>query len=443
MRHGIVLIVVLIVTVALAAGLTALLSGVRGQSDAVFAIAQRQQQRLAARSVAYALAEEFDAARDSVLGGEMPELSSREVVIRHEDADGWAWAIVERDGEPMIEGLGGLVDANAATEEMLRAYAPEQADRLIEARPIRSPGALRGLLREGSEGGESAGAEHALTLLSLDPQVRSGAGGPAGSRGSERVGVESGAPVPTGLSNEGSALFTAISDGSWRPSSLGHVLREAETRGIPQEDWDLLLDAVFVDEVSARRGLIDLNRASAEAIASLPGMDLTLAGAIVDRRESISLEDRAGLTWPVREGVVELDVYADVVDMLTVRSMQIAVRFRVEHEREEMGVNEEFNAPVIEDDVPALEYYGIVDLAGGSARFVYLRDVTYERWQGRERVAEPASVYEMDLPDAFPESIPDAPEVGGDFIDEMEPTETPESQEAPGAWGRFVAGRGA
>ena len=117
MRRGIVLIVVLIVTVALAAGLTALLSGVRGQSDAVFAIAQRQQQRLAARSVAYALAEEFDAARDSVLGGEMPELSSREVVIRHEDADGWAWAIVERDGEPMIEGLGGLVDANAATKK--------------------------------------------------------------------------------------------------------------------------------------------------------------------------------------------------------------------------------------------------------------------------------------------------------------------------------------
>lgn len=441
MRRGIVLIVVLLVTVALAAGLTALLSGVRGQSNAVFAIAERQQQRLAARSVAYALAEEFGAARDAVLSGEMPEIGSREVVIRHEDADGWAWSIAEREAEPIIEGLSGRLDVNAATEDMLRSYTPDQADRLIEARPIRTPGALRVVLAEQDDTTETFEPGRPFTLISLDPQLRSGAGGPAGSRGMPRVGVESGAPTPTGLSSEGSELFAGISDGSWRPSSLGHVLREAETRGIPQEDWDLLLDAVHVGEAVPKRGLVDLNLASAEVVASLPGMDLTLASAIVDRRDSISLEDRAGLTWPVREGVVDLDVYADIVDLLTVRSMQVAVRFRVEHEREELGVNEEFNAPTIVDTVPALEFYGIVDLAGESPRFVYLRDVTYERWQGGVRPVEPVSEFETET-ESF-EVNPDIPDVGGDLPDETPQEQMPESQDAPGVWGRFVAGRGA
>jgi len=180
-------------------------------------------------------------------------------------------------------------------------------------------------------------------------------------------------------------------------------------------------------------------------------MDETLANAIVDRRESISIEDRAGLSWPVREGVIELGVYADLVDMLTVRSMQIGVRFRVEHEREELGVNEEFNAPVIEDDVPPLEFYGIVDLAGGSPRFVYLRDVTYEKWQGDVKVEveensyepESNSVIDSGFDSGIIEPIRDTSPVGGDVPDEGSTQDSPESQEAPGTWGRYVAGRGA
>jgi len=452
MRRGIVLIAVLLVTVAMAASLTAMLSGVRGQSDAVFAIAKRHEQRLAARSAAYAIAAEIGSSRDSVLAGELPEIASSASVIRLEGADGWGWSIAEHDGEPVIEALAGRIDANAASDEVVNSLLADDADKLLEARPVRMPGSLRAVLQSGAIEDETE-PNHSvlLTLFSIDPQVRSGVGGPAGSRGLPRVGVESGAPTPAGLSNEGAALFAGISDGSFRPSSLGHVLREAEARGIPEEDWDLLVDAVYVGDAQPRRGLVDLNHASAEVLAALPGMDETLANAIVDRRESISIEDRAGLSWPVREGVIELGVYADLVDMLTVRSMQIGVRFRVEHEREELGVNEEFNAPVIEDKIPALEFYGIVDLAGGSPRFVYLRDVTYEKWQGDVKVEveensyepESNSVIDSGFDSGIIEPIRDTSPVGGDVPDEGSTQDSPESQEAPGTWGRYVAGRGA
>ncbi len=443
MRRGLVLIAVLLLTVALAAGLTAMLSGVRGQSEAVFSIAQRHEQRLAARSAAYAIAQELGAAREQILAGELPEIAANESVIRAEHRSGWGWSLGGDDGSGGLENLAGRLDVNVATDEMLAALLPHDAEAVTAASPIRTPGALRQILDHEHDDAESendSGLIERLTLFSIDPQLRSGAGGPAGSRGTPRIGIESGASTPIGLSVEGAALFDGIADGSWRPSSLGHILREASARGIPQEDWDLLLDAVYIENDKPRRGLIDLNHADETVLASLPGLDSVLAGAIVDRRESLSGEDRSGLSWPVRDGVVDLDTYAQLVDRLTVRSMQIGVRFRVVSEPEELGVNAEFNAPRLEADLPEIEYHGVVDLSGTRPRFVYLRETTYESWEGGVRLvkgAEEPSDESEDF-DSFPEDLP----AGGDTPDQDIDQEQPQMQDASGAWGRFVAGRG-
>lgn len=443
MRRGLVLIAVLLVTVAMAAGLTAMLSGVRGQSEAVFAIVTRQEQRLAARSAAYAIAQELGESRDRILAGEDPDLSASQSVIRAEGRDGWGWAIDEDERGVKLEYLAGRVDVNSATDEMLSVLLQNEAERIAEAKPIRTPGALRALFADQDQAQAESDDESVverLTLFSIDPQVRSGAGGPAGSRGTARVGIESGTSAPVGLSNDGAAFYAGIADGAWRPSSLGHMLRELQVRVIPAEDWDLLLDAVYVGSDEPRRGLIDLNHASEEVLAALPGIDETIASAIVDRRESLSIEDRAGLSWPVREGVVDVDTYAGVIDLLTVRSMQIGVRFRVEREPEEMGVNDEFNAPRLEDEFPALEYEGIVDLAGSAPRFVYLREVTYEPWAGGVAPARDEADETVDV--GLVDESADEMQVGGDPLDEQEEEQSPEAQEAPGLWGRFVAGRG-
>lgn len=184
MRRAVVLIAVLLVTVAMAASLTAMLSGVRGQSDAVFAVVTRHEQRLAARSAAYAIAAEMGASRDRVLGGEMPGLSSSASVIRRENADGWGWSLVEReDGEPVLEAMSGRIDANHASDEVVVALLSDDSKSVLDARPLRTPGALRAVLPASKEDVDSADRTALMTLISVDPQVRSGVGGPAGSRG--------------------------------------------------------------------------------------------------------------------------------------------------------------------------------------------------------------------------------------------------------------------
>lgn len=432
MGRGFVLIAVLLVTVAMAAGLTALLSGVRGQSDTVLAVVARQEHRLAARSAAYAMAAELGSLRDRAMAGEPLEPTSTASVIRHEDAAGWVWVIEANEGEELTRAMSAGVDVNGASDDLLKALIPETADAIIAARPIRTPGQLRTLIRPSTD--DDAATEVAVTLMSIDPQVRSGAGGPAGSLGSERVGVESGAPMPTGLSLDGATLFAAIADGTWRPSSLGHILREVQSRGIPADDWDQIVDSVVIGDALPRRGLIDVNHATEAVLAALPGMDAGKAAALVERRVQLSSDDRAGLTWPLREGVIDLDTYAGIVDMLTVRSMQIGVRFRVEREqREPVGDA----APEAAEVEPVLVFEGVVDLAGEEPRFVLFRDVSFLAWEAGEQEAPTET--------GNPEEVNTAQDEVEEASPTPEPSETREEEAAPrleaGSIGRFVPGR--
>lgn len=432
MSRSFVLVAVLLVTVALAAGLLAMLSGVRGQSETVAAIAELQAQRHAARSAAYAIAAEIGAERERLLSGAPPDIDENRSLIRFENEPGWRMTIEAEEGRELLRALSGAIDVHEASVDSIEAVAPGEGERLVRGRPYRTPGQLRAVLGESSEvDRESTINEMLFTLVSVDPPLRSGAGGPAGSVGEARTQPATGQPTPNGLSPEGGAFFTAIADGSWRPSSLGHILREAEVRGVPEEDWDLLLDTVAVGEVSARRGMIDLNSAPSEVIASIPGIDTETASAIVDRRDSLTDDDRSGLSWPVREGIVPLARYADIVDRLTVRSMQVGVRFRVEREKPDALAGEPDAA------LPrggSMVFEGIVDASGERARLVYLRDVTFEAEEAGEKLGDASESDEEPEAEPAPEHESGAPH--GD----MQPRDTRVSEPPHSrAWGRFVA----
>jgi len=107
-------------------------------------------------------------------------------------------------------------------------------------------------------------------------------------------------------------------------------------------------------------GLLNVNSAPAGALAAVPGMDADLARRIVDARASIAPEARATTAWLFTEGLMDADRFKQVAPRLTARTFQYRVQC--------VG----FGWPcgryrVIE---------AVVDLAGGTPRLLYMRDLT-------------------------------------------------------------------
>ncbi len=410
-RRGAVIFVVLIAVVAMAAGLSALLSGVRGQSNAVRSIVTRHESRLAARSAAYAIAAELHRSREEAHLGQIPELPDNEDVLRYEDKQSWQWTIVSADGHS-VEPFAARLDLNHAEDAVLEAFFQSNeidSEHALSHRPIRSLGMARHAIAEAPENP----VDQLVTISSLDPQLRSGAGGQSGFVGTPRMGVGAGGEPSSSLSPEGVALYESISSGDWQPAGLGEILTQLPLRSIPEEEWDILLDSFDMNDGRPSYGLVDLSHASANVLSALPGIDEEVAESLVDHRESLSDDDLSGLSWPVREGLMEIDDYTKAINFLTSRSLQYGVRFAVERD-EEISESDQLTSDDLFEDITAAQYEMVVDLSGEQPRIGYLRDVTNLKWEVKQptttEIPDPAAVFgddavELDLPaDEMPES---------------------------------------
>ncbi|RNC81520.1 MAG: hypothetical protein ED559_06930 [Phycisphaera sp.] len=441
-RSGFVIFVVLIAVIAMAAGLSAMLSGIRGQSDAVRAIVDRQEARLAARSAALAIGSELEDQLDEMLAGEMPTLSETEDVIQYEDDSSWRWQI-DSSGEEWdgIEPLGIRVDVNHTNEEIIAAIEQNDGEpgSIASQRPYRT----FGMIQEEVTDSELLSV---LTVSSIDPPLRTGAGGQLGEVGQARLKPGTGGVVPVGISADGVRLFDEIAGGSLKLSNRALLFRTLVGRSIPTEDWDILLDVFVFSSESGSRGMIDLARAPESVLAALPGVDEEAAASLVDHREGLNAQDLAGLSWPVRDGVIELEEYMQCVDLLTSRSMQYLVRFRVDREVYE-SVNASLGYEVAEDLDPPIYcgYDMVIDLSSGRARVAYLRDITFEPWT--QRVGEAPS-----SESAAEETVIELPEDINVFSSDIQPNSGRREEDDPvesgkpaedGAgvqWGRYPAG---
>lgn len=130
--------------------------------------------------------------------------------------------------------------------------------------------------------------------------------------------------------------------------------------GITKDELPRVLD-LFTTETGPRsEGLININTASALVLATLPGIDLSLAESIVGTRSSLSAERRSTIAWLYQDGVVDADRFKRIAPQLTTRSHQF--QFRV------VG----YGVPSGRFCVLEVE----VDVAGGQRRVTSLRDLT-------------------------------------------------------------------
>ena len=105
-------------------------------------------------------------------------------------------------------------------------------------------------------------------------------------------------------------------------SSAGLVsaLRQASSR-VPEADVGNAFDGLTIHEGGWRNGLLDINTASVEALQGIPGIDSSLAAAIVARRESVADDRRFDRFWPVVEELVETEAWDAVVPWISTRSL--------------------------------------------------------------------------------------------------------------------------
>ncbi len=89
----------------------------------------------------------------------------------------------------------------------------------------------------------------------------------------------------------------------------------------------ILLDRCTATNQAKLIGLVNLNTASAKVLTALPGLNPSLAEAIVSARVGLSPEARKTAAWLYQEGLLNADAFRQVAPYLTTRSYQF--RFRV------------------------------------------------------------------------------------------------------------------
>lgn len=137
--------------------------------------------------------------------------------------------------------------------------------------------------------------------------------------------------------------------------------------GIEPSVWATVLDRVTAERGLWRHGRIDLNRASAEALLTLPGLTGEQVARIVRERVGLDADERASSTWIVSRGIVEPSAFAELFPRVTTRSFFWRVRFVAGFTRADDQDGAIRGATIWEC---------VVDLTGERARLASLRDLT-------------------------------------------------------------------
>jgi hypothetical protein len=130
--------------------------------------------------------------------------------------------------------------------------------------------------------------------------------------------------------------------------------------GVGDKELPLLLDRFTTTNSGRSLGLINVHTASAIVLQTIPGIDLTLAEAIVTARQNLTPELRSTIAWIYTEKLVDVGTFKQLAPYLTTRSFQ-------------------FHFNVIGYALPSGRYRVLeahIDAALGHPVITYLRDLT-------------------------------------------------------------------
>ncbi len=351
----------------------------------------------------------------------------------------------EPEGGGWAVGEAARLDANSASAERLIAIgvSPGAADEIVSMRrarggfssveevvsvtggmsaigmsfdseaPRRTPSASPGSAPPPGgpwEGGKAGGA---ITVFAFDP--RCGSGVPRGiGAGDARVDVSRGwsreleEAVRGGLeAAELEALKGIVGEGGEQEKDAKDKKKEEGVRGVggvkPPGTYRELVERLAGARVSAagmavvldacavgsgaegvpayRIGLVDVSRASAAVLATVPGFDAESAARAVSVRRGLTSEQRAGVMWLVERQVLTMEGLAAAADYVVHRTLQwrVIVEGGIDEGGEGGGGGGGGSGGVLRDRV-ALE--AVIDVSGPEPRVAYLRDVSLREAAG-------------------------------------------------------------
>ena len=459
-RRGLILVgVLLVITMSALVGTTLVLS-VTAERAAIEGALRRDQARAVAWSGVRAAMAELSDQRDLLLEGDDPEFTEEWIADGEGSSNEAVVRLVAFPDGSLFQPEAARLDLNTATAEALAALpgvTSDIADAIVAARSrapftsveelARVPDAAALLNAEAPADAnpsatfasfdfepESAPLADLLTTYAFDPQTTIGV-----------EGVDPGVPrvllrgeVPEDAVDQLAAWFddalaeefTQIPALDDPPETRAAYVQVVNDPGSDAERWGQLLDAVTVSPDPFAIGLVDINRAPAAVLQTLPGLNADLAAALVAARERLDAGQRLNPAWPLESGELTPEQFVAIAHRVTTRTLVWRVRV-------EAGFRDAADA--IDDAQPLLpeaDEFGValeptraaselrhrvvleavIDAAAPRPRLAYLRDVTALDLIEAKRAAiaadDPQEPPE-EAADAFPGDIeddaPDAP----------------------------------
>jgi len=331
-----------VIAIGALAGTVALLSA-RAAGEGASLSATRLQSRLTMRSGVLALQQLAGEQRLDVLGGAAFDVETPMEVFT--DGDRVGTVRLDDSITPSAVSLDALLDVNTATASML-ARLPGVDETLGAAIAARLPVAslaellevegvnatmLFGEYEDGVLVSDEPPLASLLTVGSIEPPLTTGIGEGEPGRTRLLVDWERGDQFAAGLVQMlGEASAEACLGSLERlrrpPQDRQELLRTWISQGVELEACGRWLDVMRVGD-GLVEGRIDINRAPAEVLGTIPGFDEDgVAQRLIGARQGLPPEDLASVLWPLEQGIVDEDGMLAALDRVTTRSVRWVLR---------------------------------------------------------------------------------------------------------------------
>jgi hypothetical protein len=399
-----VIIAVFVVVTLVLLVMTGLVFMAQAETAARLRTTQRTQSRSLGWSAAQVLMDQLNAQRFVILDGRTPELLQHYELFRHDNRLGVVRLLAVDDRGALLQPQAALLDLNEIDAEMLAAtnvVDSALAQQIIDHRDGASAGRFDSLAdvcavpgieprlvfgppgrfdvmnqaqqpRESRSEGAPSRSDDAppqalsdvATVFGFEPAIQRNEkqrinlnvpwSDELGRRVDERFGE--------GTSSVLKRLFDEIDFDE--EARLVQVLIRFD---VDLEDWAEILDVLTTEPGQLHFGRVDINTASREVLAALPGIEPEQAAQIVQMRDSLDAEERATMLWPALHDILPREAYVELAGRLTTRSWTYRVRFATG-----LVDTDEPDGP-IEDPVI---YELVIDLCAPQPRIAYMRDIT-------------------------------------------------------------------